>query len=423
MSNNSKLQPVRGTHDILPAEAAKHRFVTELARQRAQLYGYEEIHTPIFEFSEVFHRTLGESSDVVSKETYSFVDRGGDSITLRPEFTAAIARAFISNGLQQNLPCKFFYSGAAFRYERPQKGRLRQFHQLGVELLGDPTPQADIEIIALAWDIITNLGIADKVQLQLNSLGDATSRTKYRQALVEYLQQYEHKLSADSKQRLHKNPLRILDSKDHADREIIANAPELPQYFSESSKDFFAEVQAGLSDIGIAFTINDKLVRGLDYYCHTVFEFTCSELGAQNTILAGGRYDGLIELMGGPHTPGIGFAAGIERLIEVVNFTNHPMFTPPTRPVALIAIGNAAQQQALILAQAMRGQNIPIYIPNGGNLQKQLKKANKANAIAAIILGENELAKGVASLKDLDSGQQSEVKLCDLSTVLSAFID
>lgn len=419
---SKSLQPVRGTHDVLPEDARQRRFVIETARNRAELYGFGEIQTPVFEFSDVFHRTLGDTSDVVTKETYTFTDRGGESLTLRPEFTAGVVRAFISGGLQQDLPCKFFYAGAAFRYERPQKGRLRQFHQIGAELLGVAEPQADVEMIALAWDILGQLGLRDKVQLQLNSLGDAKSREAYREALVAYFTQHQDKLSDDSKMRLEKNPLRILDSKDEGDRKVIAGAPRMEACFSTEASAFFAEVQNGLRALAIPFALNDRLVRGLDYYNHTVFEFICEAgQGTQNTVLAGGRYDGLVELMGGQPTAGIGWAAGLERLQAAIDFAAHPQFAPLPRPVALIPLGDEAEAQAMILAQSLRAEGLPVELGYKGNMQKRMKRANKVNAIAAVILGEEELKKGMVSLKDLDSGQQSEVSFTNLATALGAY--
>lgn len=420
--SSPKLQPVRGTHDALPEESRQRRFVGDLARRCAEIYGYGEIQTPLFEFSDVFHRTLGDTSDVVTKETYTFTDRGGESITLRPEFTAGVVRAFLSNGLQQETPCKFFYEGAAFRYERPQKGRLRQFHQIGAELLGVAEPLADIELIALAWDILSQLGLRDKISLHLNSLGDAASRETYRTSLVEYFTQHQDQLSEESKIRLAKNPLRILDSKDEGDRKLIAQAPSMAAYFTAEAKDFFSHVQEGLTAVGIPYRLDDRLVRGLDYYNHTVFEFICEAgLGTQNTILAGGRYDGLVELMGGTPTPGVGWAAGLERLLAVIDFSTHPGFPALARPIALIPLGDAAEKLALILTQSLRVEGIPIDLGYKGNMQKRMKRANKINAAVAVILGEEELSKGIATLKDLDSGQQSEVKLINLAAVLKGY--
>ena len=317
----STLRPVRGTHDIVGDDALRHRQVIETGRAVAARYGYAEVATPIFEFTEVFARTLGETSDVVTKEMYSFTDRGGEALTLRPEYTAGVARAFISGALGQNLPVKLFCSGPMFRYERPQKGRLRQFHQIDVEVIGAPEPLADVEVIALGAQILRALGLAEHVRLELNTLGDPDSRQAYRDRLVGYLSAYRDRLSPDSQARLERNPLRILDSKDEGDREILKGAPTLDASLNEASKAFFAGVRAGLDALGIAYAINPMLVRGLDYYTHTAFEFTTDRLGAQGAVLAGGRYDGLVAAMGGPDTPGIGWAAGVERLAMLLDET------------------------------------------------------------------------------------------------------
>ena len=296
---SQKLQPVRGTHDILPKEARKRREIESRFSRVVECYGYGQLETPIFEFTDIFHRTLGDTSDVVTKETYTFTDRGGESLTLRPEFTASVVRAFISNGLQDKLPFKVYYNGPAFRYERPQKGRLRQFHQFGAELLGEPDPIGDIEMIAMAAQCLEALGLKDAVTLEINSLGDVQSRLFYRQFLMQYFESRFHELSEDSKLRLEKNPLRILDSKDEGDRKIVAGAPAMHEKFTPQAKEYLAKVEDGLKTLGIAYRINPNLVRGLDYYSHTVFEFITGKLGSQGTVLAGGRYDGLVMLMGG----------------------------------------------------------------------------------------------------------------------------
>ncbi len=414
------LQPVRGTHDLIGRDCAAYQHVVDVAARVAGCYGFAPIMTPVFENSDVFHRTLGDTSDVVSKETYSFTDRGGESITLRPEFTAGVARAFISNGLQQHVPCKYFYAGAAFRYERPQKGRMRQFHQIGVELLGAPEVQADIEIIALGAQVIAALGLSEQVTLELNSLGDGPSRAAYRTALVTYLQAHKDQLSDDSLTRLAKNPLRVLDSKAPQDKAVVANAPSMHAFFNDGANAFFAQLCAGLDALGIAYTHNPNLVRGLDYYSHTVFEFTTQALGAQNTVLAGGRYDGLIELMGGQPTAGIGFAAGVERLMALIEETNAASLPAPTRPIVLVPLGDAAEAQALHIAYRLRGAGFVIEQAYKGNMSKRLKKANQQNALAAIILGEDELKNGVASLRIFDSSEQRNVPLDDLEQALAA---
>jgi len=323
------LQPVRGTQDILPEVARRHRRVVESARAAAELYGFAEIATPIFEFTEVFARPIGEHTDIVAKEMYTFNDRGGAEVTLRPENTAGVVRALISNGLAQSVPLKFFYSGPMFRYERPQKGRYRQFHQIGVELIGVAQPQADIEVIALGSRILDALGVGERVVLELNTLGDPESRAGYREALVHYFSARVSELSEDSCQRLERNPLRIFDSKEEIDQRVARYAPAFADYLNAESRRFFDRVRAGLDRLGINYRLNPHLVRGLDYYTHTAFEFVTTDLGAQGTVMGGGRYDGLVELMGGPALPGVGWAAGIERLAMLI------AAPPPPRSVAL----------------------------------------------------------------------------------------
>ncbi len=403
------LRPVRGTHDIVGEEALRHRKVLETGRALAARYGYREVATPVFEFTEVFARTLGETSDVVTKEMYTFEDRGGDSLTLRPEYTAGIARAFISGSLGQQLPIRLFASGPMFRYERPQKGRLRQFHQIDIEILGAPEPLADVEVIALGARILSELGLAGQVTLELNSLGDPTSRRAYRDELVGYLARYQGDLSADSRDRLERNPLRILDSKDPHDREILIGAPSLADSLNEASRAFFAEVRAGLDGLGIAYRINPALVRGLDYYTHTAFEFTTTTLGAQGAVLAGGRYDGLIAIMGGPDTPGIGWAAGIERLAMLL------AATPATpRPTAVVPIGESTTIAALQLAEELRAAGHHVEFGLRGKVGQRLKRAAQQNARYALLLGEDELKAGKVVLRDLDRGEQHEVARADL---------
>ncbi|MGB1547494.1 MAG: histidine--tRNA ligase [Alphaproteobacteria bacterium] len=412
----SSLQPVRGTHDILPEENRRHRHICETGRRVAELYGYQEFATPIFEFSEVFTRTLGDASDIVTKEMYSFVDRNGDELTLRPEGTAGIVRALLSEGLSQHLPLKIFYQGPMFRHERPQKGRLRQFHQIGVELLGVGESIGDVEIILLATQILSELGVLDATALELNSIGDVESRAAYRKILVEYLEDYRKDLSEESRARLDRNPLRILDSKDEKDRKILEKVPLLPNYLNAPSREAFAEICAGLDDLGVEYELNPRLVRGLDYYCHTAFEFTTGTLGAQATVLAGGRYDGLVSAMGGPETPGIGWAAGIERIAMMLEATPEPV-----RPVAIIPVSNNVEPEALRLAQELRREGYAIDLGYRGNLSKRLKRANKLGAVAAILLGEEEIAKGSVTLRDLDSGEQESVSLKTLKDRLAAF--
>lgn len=405
----AKLQPVRGTRDIWGDEARRMEHVIRAFIGVAQRFCYSKISTPVFEFAEVFKRTLGEASDVVSKEMYTFKDRGGEEITLRPEYTAGIARAYISEGMQQFGVSKLYGYGPMFRYERPQKGRYRQFHQLDVEVIGAADAGADIEIIALGQQLLEELGLAGKVELRLNSLGDMDSRKAYRAALVEYFSDHKDKLSDDSKIRLGKNPLRILDSKDRGDRALLGDAPKLSDHMNTASADFIGTVKAGLDALDIAYVQDDHLVRGLDYYCHTAFEFITDALGAQGTVIGGGRYDGLIEQLGGPPTPGVGWAAGIERLAMLLDET-----PPQVRPIAMVPLGNEAEARALAIAHDLRLRGLAVDTAFRGNIKKRLQRANRINARVAVILGDDELAKGVASLRDLDSGDQREVALDDL---------
>ena len=402
----SKLQPVRGTHDLLAQDAALHRAVIDAAREVAVLYGFEEMATPIFEFTEVFARTLGETSDVVNKEMYTFETKGGDSITLRPEGTAGIARSFISNGLAQSVPIKAFYSGPMFRHERPQKGRQRQFHQIGVELIGPTQPQADVEVLAMAAHILNRLDLSGTITLELNTLGDAESAAIYRDALVAYYSAHKADLSEDSRMRLERNPLRILDSKDEGDRSLLANAPVIDDHLTPGAAAFFQDVTAGLAALGVAFDRNPRLVRGLDYYCHTAFEFTTDALGAQGTVLAGGRYDGLIKQMGGPQTAAIGWAAGIERLAMLTQLNPQS-----SGIVAVVPIGAEEQSVAMDVAHSMRQAGIPVDMAYGGNAGKRMKRADKIKASHAILVGGDELARGAVTIKTLASGEQEEVAL------------
>jgi len=412
----SQLQPIKGTHDLMFEDVRRHRHVEETAFDVARRYGYGEITTPVFEFTDVFKRTLGDTSDIVTKEMFTFETKGGDSVTLRPEGTAGVARAFISEGLAQQTPLKFFYRGPMFRYERPQKGRQRQFHQVGVELLGVPTPQADVEVIALGAHILKELNLTGTVTLEINSLGDTESRTAYRDWLVTYFSERKNALSADSVGRLERNPLRILDSKDPGDKEVVAGVEPFTKYLNTASKEFFQQVQDGLSALGIAFKVNPAIVRGLDYYSHTAFEFTTDALGAQGTVLAGGRYDGLIKQMGGPATPGVGWAAGVERLAMLL-----PEIAAAKRPIAVIPIGEGEQSAAQAITHALRQAGYTADLGYSGNMGKRMTRANKIKAVAAVILGSDEVRDGVATVRDLDSGEQVKVAQADLITHLAAY--
>ncbi len=414
-----KLQPARGTRDIYGKELSAFLFVENTARDFAKRYGFGEIQTPVFEATEVFARGVGETSDIVSKEMYTFTDRGGESFTLRPEGTAGVVRAFISEGMEQNQPVKLFYAGPMFRYERPQKGRYRQLHQVGVEVLGATAPQTDVEVLCLAWDFLSALGLRPFIRLELNTLGDAESRAAYREALVAYFEQFKDQLSEDSRTRLEKNPLRILDSKDEGDKKIVENAPAMIDFLNEDSRAFFDSVKAGLTEMGIPFVVNPRLVRGLDYYRHTVFEFITDSLGAQGTVLGGGRYDGLVEELGGPKTAGIGFGAGIDRLSLLLQETGKQPAEP--RPIAVIPVGDDTLLPIMKIAHNLRQNGFIVDMAYSGNMGKRMKKANKINACAAVIMGSDEYEKGIVTVRDLDSGDQNEVNTAELNTFMQKY--
>jgi histidyl-tRNA synthetase len=409
----TELQPARGTHDLIGEDQRRHHHVAETARRVAASYGFDEWITPIFEDTRVFSRTLGETSDVVTKEMYTFQDRGGDSITLRPEATAGICRALISNGLTQSLPQKVFYAGPMFRYERPQKGRYRQFHQIDIELIGPEEPLADAEVIACGWEILRALGVHSDTVLELNTLGDLESRAAYRDALVAYFTANRDMLSPDSLVRLERNPLRILDSKDPRERSIIDGAPKIWPYLTPAAAAFYGKVQEHLARFGVPFRENAGIVRGLDYYGHTAFEFVTSKLGAQGTVMAGGRYDGLIAELGGPRIPAVGLAAGIERLGMLLDVA-----PPVPLPVAVVPIGDAAEEAAIGILQSLRAAGIRAEMSYRGNLRRRMERANRINARAAVILGADDLALGMAQVKDLSSGAQQAVKLPDIVAYL-----
>lgn len=400
------LQPVRGTSDLLPAEKARHNHVIETAKSVAKRYGFQDMATPLFEFTEVFRRPLGDASDVVSKETYSFEDRGGTELTLRPENTASVMRAVISNGLTQTLPQKYVYAGPMFRYERPQKGRMRQFHQIGVELIGPSSALADAEVIGCGAAFLQELGVLDDCTLHLNSLGDSDSRTAYRDALVSYLSSYKDDLSEDSQRRLTQNPLRILDSKNERDRQIISDAPLLSDYLNDASKAHYDVLVSALDKANIAFKADPLLVRGLDYYCHTAFEFITDALGSQGTVLGGGRYDGLSEMLGGPHLPAVGFAAGIERLAMLGD--EAPL---ESTDVIMIVMDKELEAEGFALASKIRMAGLSVDIPFSGNISKKLKRAEKIGARHAVLLGSQEFNNHEVQLKSMQTGETKTMPL------------
>ncbi|MCC2601116.1 histidine--tRNA ligase [Sphingopyxis yananensis] len=403
-------QPVRGTQDMLGDFADRFAYVVDAFERVRRLYGFKRVEVPVIEPTAVFARSLGETTDVVSKEMYSFDDRGGESITLRPEFTAGISRAFISNGWQQYAPLKVATHGPLFRYERPQKGRYRQFHQVDAEVLGSDSPLMDTELLVFADHLLRELGVSDGVTLNLNTLGDADSRDAWRAALVEHFQAHRGDLSEDSLVRLDKNPMRILDSKDPKDRPIADSAPDIDAYLTNEAQDFFAAVTAGLDAAGVAWKRDARLVRGLDYYRHTAFEFITDRLGAQGTVLGGGRYDGLIENLGGPATPAVGWAAGIERLAMLVDAERID-----NRIDAVIALeDDAALAQAQQAMALLRAEGISVEMVANGSPRKRYDKAAKIPAHALIsigmrdgalnrnVRGDNETAKRVdAILQDI----------------------
>jgi len=374
-------QKVRGTQDIWGEEADRFNAVVAAFDRVRRLYAFQRIETPVFEATEVFARSIGETSDIVSKEMYTFPDRGGDMLTLRPEFTAGICRAYLSEGWQQHAPMKLATHGPVFRYERPQKGRFRQFHQLDAEIIGTDSPAADVELLVLADQLLRELGISDAVTLELNTLGDAETRDAWRAALVAHFEAHRADLSEDSLARLDKNPLRILDSKAPQDRPIADSAPGIDDFLTPAAADFFGAVTAGLDAAGVAWTRNDRLVRGLDYYRHTAFEFVTDRLGAQGAVIAGGRYDGLIESLGGPHTPAVGWAAGIERLAELLAAREGD------RPdLALIDESMRSSGALIRIATSMRRAGISFAGPFQGKAKRQFELAQKASVKARLSL-------------------------------------
>lgn len=404
---------VRGTQDIFGDDQRRFAHVLATFERVRRLYCFGRVDLPVFEATEVFARSIGETTDVVSKEMYTFPDRGGDSLTLRPEFTAGIARAFLTEGWQQYAPLKITTSGAVFRYERPQKGRYRQFHQIDAEILGAAEPAADVELLVMADQLLRDLGIADGVTLQLNTLGDAATREAWRAGLVAHFEAHRADLSEDSLTRLEKNPMRILDSKDPRDRPIADAAPDIDAYLTDEARAFFDAVTAGLDAAGVAWTRNARLVRGLDYYRHTAFEFVTDRLGAQGTVLAGGRYDGLVESLGGAPTAGVGWAAGVERLAMLLD---EP--AAPTIDAVVVPMGAAAEARAQGLVATLRRGGVAVDMAYKGKMKQRLAKADALGARYALILGDDELAAGVATVKTLATGEQRQVAFVDLAEAL-----
>ncbi|MHB1948278.1 MAG: histidine--tRNA ligase [Gammaproteobacteria bacterium] len=409
------IQAIRGMNDILPSDTFLWQYVENTLREVLHNFSYQEIRLPIVEKTELFKRSIGEATDIVEKEMYTFLDRNNDSLTLRPEGTAGCVRAGIEHGLLYNQIQRLWYLGPYFRHERPQKGRYRQFYQCGAEAFGMEGPDIDAELILLTAMIFEKLGLKSAINLQLNSLGSVEARSRYREELVKYLTEHYSELDEDSQRRLSSNPLRILDSKNPTLKDLIANAPKLIDHLDPESAEHFATLQAYLTQAGITYTINPCLVRGLDYYTKTVFEWVTNELGAQGTVCAGGRYDGLIDQLGGKPTPALGFAIGMERTILLLQQL-HPSLTPKTCDIYFIADA-AAIGQALVLADQLRKQGLAVLMNcGGGSFKNQFKKADKSGARWALILGEEELKLGTIAIKSLreDVAQvsiaQSEVR-------------
>lgn len=378
-------QAIRGTQDIFGADADAFAFVVETFERVRKLYRFRRVEMPVFEKTTVFSRSLGETTDVVSKEMYSFEDRGGESLTLRPEFTAGLARAYLTNGWKQYAPVKLATHGPLFRYERPQKGRYRQFHQIDAEVIGAGEPTADVELLVMADQLLKELGISEGVTLTLNTLGDGESREAWRAALIEYFRAVKGELSEDSQERLEKNPLRILDSKDPRDKAFLPNAPRIDDYLSSEAQDFFAAVTGGLDAAGVAWTRNGALVRGLDYYRHTAFEFVTDRLGAQGTVLGGGRYDGLIESLGGAATPAVGWAAGVERLAMLVS--GEGLIVEDRTDVTVVIEDDRAISAGVAMAAKLRRGGLSAELVATGSPRKRFDKAVKTNTRAILALG------------------------------------
>jgi histidyl-tRNA synthetase len=407
------IQAIRGTKDILPDAIAYWQQIETIAAQILSRALYQEIRTPIFEYTELFARGIGEATDVVGKEMYTFLDKSDRSLTLRPEGTAGVVRAFIEHNLYASGGVqRLWYKGAMFRYERPTAGRQRQFHQIGLELLGSDDPRADTEVIALATDILGSLGLK-KLKLFVNSVGNREDRPKYREALINYLTPYKNELDADSQDRLERNPLRILDSKDERTQAIVSKAPSILDYLGDRSRKHFDRVRELLSDLGIEYQINPCLVRGLDYYTHTAFEIQSDDLGAQATVCGGGRYDGLVTELGGPDTPAVGWAMGVERLILLLEQLQQVSALTPD--FYLVSRGEQAETQALVLAQKLRAAEMKVELDlSGSAFGKQFKRADRSKAVACLIIGDREADEGTVQLKWMASQEQQAISQADL---------
>ncbi len=412
---DNSIQAVRGMNDLLPDVIELWQHVESAARDILHAYGYREIRVPLVEKTELFARSIGHVTDIVEKEMYSFEDRSGDSLTLRPEGTAGCVRAAIENGLLHNQVQRFWYAGPMFRHERPQKGRYRQFHQIGVEAFGMQGPDIDAELILMSCRLWEALGLRE-LTLEINSLGTPESRTRYRKVLIDYLTEYRDQLDADSLRRLEHNPLRVLDSKDPAMRDIINRAPNMFDYLDDGARAHFEELQSYLNEAQVSYVVNPRLVRGLDYYTHAVFEWTTDKLGAQSAICAGGRFDGLVEQLGGKPTPAAGFAIGMERLAELVSLVGLPDIDSAPH-VYMVLPGSLAEHRGMRLAETLRSSGLRVLCNcGGGSMKSQMKRADKSAARFALILGDEECAQGKVTFKNLRiSGPQ---ELIDQSSVV-----
>ncbi|MEL4272013.1 histidine--tRNA ligase [Shewanella xiamenensis] len=417
-----QIQAIRGMNDILPTQSPLWQKVEAVLRSSVAAYGYSEIRTPIVENTDLFKRSIGEVTDIVEKEMYTFEDRNGDSLTLRPEGTASTVRAGNEHGLLYNQEQRLWYMGPMFRHERPQKGRYRQFHQFGVEVYGIGSADIDAEVLMLSARLWEKLGISEHVTLELNTLGDPAERVAYREALIAFLEQHKDKLDEDSQRRMYSNPLRVLDSKDPQVQSILGDAPALMDYLGEESSQHFAQLRELLDAVGIQYRVNPRLVRGLDYYNRTVFEWVTNSLGSQGTVLAGGRYDGLVAQLGGKETPAVGFAMGLERIVLLLETLALTQDIPAEVDVYVAAMGDNCLVEAIKVAQELRSALPTLRVMShcgGGNLKKQMKRADKSGAQVALLIGEEELAEGVVTVKYLrnDNEQQRVAR-----NALSAFL-
>ena len=410
---------VKGTNDILPAESGRWQFVEQRMLDTARLYGFNEIRVPVFEHTEVFKRSVGDTTDVVQKEMYTFDDKGGRSITLRPELTAGVVRSCIEHGLIYGaLPVKVCYIGGCYRYEKPQAGRLREFHQFGVECFGAASPSADAEVISLAKQVLDAIGIK-KISLEINSIGCPECRKEYQKALKEYFRAHTDELCDTCRDRLERNPMRILDCKSPVCSAIAAKAPVVTDYLCDDCREHFEQTKAYLNAAGIDYTVNPHIVRGLDYYTRTVFEFVSGDIGAQSTVCGGGRYDGLVAQMGGSPVPALGFAMGIERLMLVLQNQGFEFPAGEGTDLCIVPLGAAASLKAAELCSALRTESFSVQTDIcGRGLKAQMKYADKAGAAFTLVIGDNELETGKAALRDMKSGEQSEVALSELSSAL-----